>query len=136
MPGTANLALHNWSATVEMGTEVGRLGYSRMDNPGPSPQVQRRRRVLKRLPLFLSVDLWKELSYAASFATRVFQLTGSPETVSRNGWIEDALIWALAAYWKDKGGKPSSTTEFERRAAQAATKLKAAEADADEEADS
>lgn len=109
--------------------EVGKLGFSRMDRPTTTvPQVKRRKRTTQRLPLFLPKELWQELSYAAEFATTAFKLTGQPETVSRNDFIEDSLLWALAAYWQDKGGKPATKAEFEQRAKAYAEKLKAREA--------
>jgi hypothetical protein len=120
------MALNDWSATVRLSDGVGKLGYAqiKMDRPTSSPQVKRRKRQLKRLPVFLAESMWQELSYAAEFATEAFKLTGRPETVSRNDFIEDSLIWALAAYWQDKGGRPTSTAEFKDRAKAYAEKLK------------
>lgn len=110
-------------------TGVGKLGFSRMDRPTTTvPQVKRRKRVTQRLPLFLPKELWKELSYAAEFATTAFKKTGKPESVSRNDFIEDSLLWALAAYWEDKGGRPENKVQFEQRATAYAEKLKAREA--------
>lgn len=98
-----------------------------------SPEIRRRKSGKKKLWVFLMPKLWEELAFAARFATRVFALTGKPETTSRNDFIEDSLIWALAAYWKGKGGKPLTEEEFEERALAAAEKLKAREAKLDQQ---
>jgi hypothetical protein len=110
---------------VQLDSGVGKLGYARikMERPTSSPQVKRRKRPTKRLPVFLPEELWEELTEAARFHTEVFRQTGKPETVSRNDFIEDSLIWALAAYWLDKGGKPKSAAEFRERAETYAAKL-------------
>ena len=80
-----------------------------------SPKIRRRRSDRKRLPIFLPEEIWEELSYAAKFATRSFKHSGKPESVSRTDFIEDALGWALAAYWEDKGGRPETEKQFEER---------------------
>lgn len=126
------MALNEGSATVQLSTGVGKLGYAKIvDRPTSSPQVKRRKRQQKRLPVFLPPELWEELSYAAEFHTEAFKATGKPETVSRNDFILDSLVWALAAYWQDKGGRPGSSVEFRERAKAYAEKLKAREAKQD-----
>lgn len=127
MYGTMRLALNEGSVVVDLPTGIGRLGYVSTERPTTSPEVRRRKRELKRLPLFLPPELWERLTLAAEFATRSFELTGKPETVSRNDFIEDNLLWALASYWEDKGGEPSSKDDprFERLAKTFAERLKA-----------
>jgi hypothetical protein len=103
------LALNKRSAIVLLASGVGKLGFAKnVDRPTSSPQVKRRKRQLKRLPVFLPEALWEELSFAAEFHTAAFKATGKPETVSRNDFIEDSLLWALASYWEDKGGRRST----------------------------
>lgn len=92
------------------------MGYARMSQLTASPKIRRRKSDRKRMPIFLPAEIWKELSYAAEFATKGFEYSGKPETVSRNDFIEDAIGWALAAYWEDKGGRPTSAKQFEERA--------------------
>lgn len=101
-----------------------------------APEIKRRNSEKKKLWVFLLPKIWEELSYAARFATRVFDNTNKKETVSRNDFIEDSLLWALAAYWKDKGGRPSNEAEFEQRAKAYGDKLKAKEEAASESAGS
>lgn len=115
---------------MDMARGVESLGYARMSQPptSASPKVRRRKVRRKRAPVALPEQLWTELAYAAKFATRSFEHSGDPESVSRNDFIEDSLIWALAAYWEDKGGRPESTDEFEKKARAHGAKLKAREA--------
>ena len=103
------------------------MGYVSTERPATSPEVRRRKRQLKRLPLFLPQELWDRLTLAAEFATRAFELTGKPESVSRNDFIEDNLLWALASYWEDKGGEPQGKDDprFEKLAKAFAARLKA-----------
>lgn len=80
--------------------------------------------MLKRLPVFLTQEMWDELTEAARFHTAAFAASGLAERVSRNDLIEDSLIWAIAAYWADKGGKPVTKTEFTERAKAFGERLK------------
>lgn len=80
--------------------------------------------MLKRLPVFLSEEMWADLTEAARFHTAAFEASGQAERVSRNDLIEDSLTWALAAYWADKGGKPATKTEFAERAKAFGERLK------------
>ncbi len=74
--------------------------------------------------VFLSPEMWEELTEAAKFHTLVFEKMGADEKVSRNDLIDSFLKWALDAYWEDKGGKPKSDAEKVARATVAAEKLK------------
>lgn len=124
---TVALALNEGSVVLDNSGGVGRLGYAAMDRPTTtSPEVRRRKRELKRLPLFLPQEVWDRLTLAAKFATRAFELTGTPETVSRNDFIEDNLLWALTSYWEDKGGEPTDEHDpkFDRLAKAFASRLK------------
>lgn len=75
--------------------------------------------------VFLEPERWTELADAASFHTQVFEEMGADERVSRNDLIDSFLGWALAEYWKDKGGRPTSErdrAEKVKRHAEALTK--------------
>lgn len=115
---------------MDMARGVESLGYARMSQPptSASPKVRRRKVRRKRVPVALPDQMWADLAYAARFATAAFKHSGDPESVSRNDFIEDSLTWALAAYWEDKGGEPSSEEEFEKKAKAHGAKLKAREA--------
>jgi hypothetical protein len=75
--------------------------------------------------VFLEPELWTELSEAAEFHTEVFKAMGEDETASRNDIIEAFLRWAVASYWEDKGGKPTSDADRARKASKHAEGLKA-----------
>lgn len=97
-------------------------------SPTTAPDIRRRKSTKKKAWAFLLPELWDELTYAARFATRVFFHTEKPETVSRNDYIEDLVVWGLRAYWKDIGGRPENEAEFEAKAIAHAAKIKAREA--------
>lgn len=103
-------------------TQRSKYGY--MDNSS-GPQIRRRKQAREKKWVFLSPDLWKELDFVSRFATEAFTLTGKPETVSRNDWIEDAMIWAVASYWADKGGKPvaAGSADYKAKAKRFAERL-------------
>ena len=114
-----------------MARGVESLGYARMSQPPASsaaPKIRRRKVRRKRAPVALPTQMWNDLAKAARFATRSFEHSGDSESVSRNDFIEDSLTWALAAYWKDKGGEPQTEVEFEEKAKAHGAKLKAREA--------
>lgn len=85
------------------------------------PTLLPNRRVERRV--FLEPELWDELSEAADFHTHVFKKMDSKQVVSRNDLIGSFLRWALKEYWDDKGGKPSSDSERDRKAADHAERL-------------
>jgi hypothetical protein len=87
-----------------------------------SPRLLPRKKPVDR-KVFLEEDLWKELSDAAEFHTKVFEELGSDEKVSRNDIIDTFLRWALDAYWDDKGGKPKNATDGAAKVKRHAEKL-------------
>ena len=89
----------------------------------PPPEIRRRKTRKVRKPLDLPPDLWVRMTRAAAFHSKAFELTGKPESISRNEWAEDALVWALAAYWQDKGGEPANEADFEEKAAAYAQRI-------------
>lgn len=74
----------------------------------------RPRKKLVRKPVFLPQEVWDQLQECADFHGEVFREMGDDEKVSRNDIIQSFLKWAIDAYWKDKGGKP--TNEKDRAA--------------------
>ena len=87
-----------------------------------SPVLLPKKKVLDRR-VFLSADLWAELSEAAEFHQAVFSAMGADETVSRNDVVAAFLQWAVVAYWEDKGGKPTSKADAETKAKRHAEQL-------------
>lgn len=77
--------------------------------------------------VFLSEEMWRELSEAAEFHSDVFEAMGAKETVSRNDLIDGFLRWALDAYWEDKGGRPTTEDEWGRKVKRHAELLKKSE---------
>lgn len=74
--------------------------------------------------VFARAELWSALTMVARFHSRVFELKGVDQKVSRNDTIEAFLDWAEKAYWEDKGGPPTSDDDFEAKAKAYAEKLK------------
>lgn len=87
----------------------------------PGPDLDPTSKRLERR-VFLEADLWERLTNCSEFHQRVFDHLGVKETVSRNDIIASFLDWAEQAYWDDKGGKPTSKTDFEAKAKRHAEK--------------
>lgn len=66
--------------------------------------------------VFLPEKMWEELKEAARFHGDAFKHLGSTEGVSRNDLIDAFLQWALDAYWDDKGGRPTSKEDWDKKA--------------------
>lgn len=94
----------------------------------PFPTIERKKKPKKRNWVFLSEELWEAVDLAAQFQTKVFELEGEPEAVSRNDTIENMLVWVLAAYWQEKGGMPETVEEANALAADYVARKAAAKA--------
>lgn len=77
--------------------------------------------------VFLTEEAWDELADAARFHSETFKRLGSKEGVSRNDMIDAFLEWALGSYWEDKGGRPTSEEDWERKLVRHADALKKAQ---------
>jgi hypothetical protein len=77
--------------------------------------------------VFLTEEMWEQLSEASRFHSETFKKLGSKEGVSRNDMIDSFLTWALESYWEDKGGRPSSDEDWARKVARHAEALKKAQ---------
>ena len=70
-------------------------------------------------------DVWAEMKEVAEFHTQVFEKMGARDKVSRTDLVDSFLRWACDEYWADKGGKPTSAADREKKVAAHAEKLKA-----------
>lgn len=92
--------------------------------PVPGPKLLPNKATVAR-QVFLTEKMWEELKEAARFHSDLFKELKSSEGVSRNDLIDFFLEWALEAYWKEKGGKPTSKDDWDRKVIRAAEQVRA-----------
>jgi hypothetical protein len=91
------------------------------------PKLLPSRRAISR-QVVADEALWAQLGEAAEFHGDVFKAMDADEKVSRNDIVVSFLEWALQEYWDDKGGKPTSKTEWAEKVKKHAETLRAGEA--------
>lgn len=99
------------------------LGLTRDRTLAPHPTLLPKTKREERR-VFLDPSLWEELSDVAEFHSEVFAAMGAQEKVSRNDLIESFLTWAMESYWEDKGGRPISREDREKKVRRSAEHLK------------
>lgn len=79
--------------------------------------------LIQRLVSF-DPDDWAELKTIAEFHSDAFKAMDAEQNVSRQDIHAAFIKWAIEEYWKDKGGKPSSKTDWAEKAQRHGNKLK------------
>jgi len=74
--------------------------------------------------VFLTPEVWADLTATAKFHTLAFKEMGHKQSVSRNDVIESFVGWALEEFWRDKGGRPANEKEALEKARRWADRTK------------